>query len=151
METAYVIYSLMAVLGLLLNGLSFVLRLRNHPVHRLRGTSEEHNSCLKITDLILTFASSITLLGTLQDVAPKDRSLCELVGFCTLSVMFLVSWTPLLTAIILYEKERYILRMKSYQGMTSKIVIFIASAMLVISIALVSINYAPITQFDHER
>lgn len=145
------LYAILALVGLAFNVMVLVLRLRRRPSNKLRGISEEHHSYLIINDIILASTSLVILLSMLQDIFKDNEPLCSAMGFADLFVALILSWTPLMAVIILFEKERYCLRMKSYQGMTTRIVVFIMGAIIVIAGALVAINYAPIVEVDTER
>lgn len=151
MEIVYILYAILALVAIVLNCIIFVLRIRRQSNSQLQGASDEHRWCLVINDILIIVASAVVFISLLQDLFQENVALCQCMGFANLYVILTLSWTPLMTTIVLYEKERYSLRVKSYQGMTPRIVSFVIGAMLVISAALVSINYAPIIEFNSER
>ncbi|XP_067938517.1 uncharacterized protein [Watersipora subatra] len=147
MVMVYGFYMALAAIGIVLNIAAFILRLYK----RQRSQLDEHHWCLLIHDILFAVMALVMLGSLLQDVFKESQVLCHAAGFLSLYVIIALSWTPLVSAIVLYEKERYSLRVKSYEGMTTKIVTFLTSALLLISAALVSINYAPIMNSGNKR
>lgn len=150
MDTVYIVYALLSVVSFALNILVLVLRLRREVITPLHGISPEHKTGLIIQDITLALVSLISFLSSLRD-AVDSPALCHLTGFSSVYALQVITWLPITTVIILYERERYSLRMKTHQEMSAKIVIFISGAIILISAGLVGINYAPVLEFDKAR
>ena len=150
MDIIYIVYALLSLAALTLNIVVLVLRLRRKVITPLHGISSEYKTGLIIQDVCLASVSTVSLLSSIRDAADSP-ALCHFTGFCIVYALQALTWLPITTGIILYERERYSLRMKTHQEMSARIVIFISGAIFLISVGLVGINYAPITEFDKNR